>query len=105
MAIVRALDIVPKDRDVTIVTDSQYAINCSNVWYKNWQQNGWKSTNGKVVENRDIVENIRSKITERENMGSQTLFEWIKGHANLAGNVEADKLAVEGARAAAGATT
>lgn len=97
-AIVRALDIVPRNRDVTIITDSRYAIDCVTVWYLTWRKNGWKTAAGKPVENKDIVENVLAKIEERNDLKVQTLFEWIKGHANHPGNVEADKLAVNGAR-------
>lgn len=97
-AILRALDIVPRNRDVTIITDSRYAIDCVTVWYINWRKNGWKTSAGKPVENKDIVESVLAKIEERNDLKVQTLFEWIKGHANHPGNVEADKLAVNGAR-------
>ena len=50
------------------------------------------------MENKDIIENVVGKIEEREGLGVRTGFEWIKGHANHAGNVEADRLAVDGAR-------
>lgn len=89
---------VPKNRDVSIVTDSKYAIDCVTVWYVNWRRNGWKTSGGKAVENKDLVENILSKIEERRSLETQTAFEWIKGHAHHPGNVEADRLAVEGAR-------
>ena len=104
-AIVRALDIAPMDRDVTIITDSRYAIDCVTSWYINWRKNGWKTAAGKSVENKDIVENVLAKIEERKALKVQTLFEWIKGHAQNPGNVEADKLAVNGARNGAGLTT
>ena len=97
-AIQRALEIVPKNRDVSIITDSRYAIDCVTSWYVNWRRNGWKTSAGKAVENKDLVENILAKIEERNSLRVQTLFEWIKGHVNQAGNVEADRLAVEGAR-------
>jgi ribonuclease HI len=44
------------------------------------------------------VENVLSKIGERDTCRVKTSFEWIKGHANHPGNVEADRLAVDGAR-------
>ena len=97
-AILRALEIVPRNRDVSIITDSRYAIDCVTSWYVNWRKNGWKTSVGKAVENKDLVENILAKIEERNSLKVQTLFEWIKGHSNQPGNVEADKLAVEGAR-------
>ncbi|KAL8705024.1 MAG: hypothetical protein Q9201_001831 [Fulgogasparrea decipioides] len=97
-AILRALEIVPKNRHVSIITDSKYAIDCVTVWYVNWRKNGWKNAAGKAVENKDLVEMILSKTEERESLNVQTTFEWIKGHAHHPGNVEADRLAVEGAR-------
>ena len=97
-AILRALEIVPKNRDVSIITDSKYAIECLTNWFVKWRQNNWKNAAGKPVENRDLVEKVLERIEEREKLGIQTAFEWIKGHANHPGNVEADRLAVEGAR-------
>jgi len=97
-AILRALEVVPRNRDVIIITDSRYAIDCCTVWHINWQKNGWKSATGKSVENKDIIENVLSKIEERARLNIKTDFEWIKGHANHPGNTEADKLATDGAR-------
>ena len=97
-AVLRALEIVPRNRNVIIVTDSRYAIDCVTSWYINWRKKGWKTSAGKAVENKDIVENVLAKIEERDKLNVQTTFEWIKGHANNPGNVEADKLAVDGAR-------
>ncbi|KAL8642172.1 MAG: hypothetical protein Q9228_001102 [Teloschistes exilis] len=97
-AILRALEIVPKNRDVSIITDSKYAIDCVTVWHINWRKNGWKNASGKAVENKDLIENILAKIDERKSLQVQSEFEWVKGHAQHPGNVEADRLAVEGAR-------
>ena len=97
-AVLRALEIVPRNRNVVIVTDSRYAIDCVTTWHVNWKTNGWKTSTGKAVENKDIIENILAKIAERDKLKVQTAFEWIKGHAEHPGNVEADKLAVDGAK-------
>ena len=51
----------------------------------------------KPVENKDLVMDIRQRIEEREHVKTGTFFVWIKGHANDEGNIEADRLAVEGA--------
>ena len=82
------------------MTDSSYAIDCVTSWCVNWRKNGWKTAAGKSVENKDLVENILNKIEERQGLKAQTDFEWVKGHANHPGNMEADKLAVYGARKA-----
>lgn len=99
-AIQRALDIAPKHRDVTIYTDSRYSIDCVTNWYRGWERNGWVNSKGKPVENVDLVKGVRGAIAEREMMKRKTLFVWVKGHQGNAGNVEADRLANEGARMA-----
>lgn len=96
-AIQRALEIAPSHRDATIYTDSKYAIDCVTNWYKNWVKNGWVNSKGKPVENRDLVQDIRDKLEERDLLGKATYFVWVKGHASDAGNIAADRLAVEGA--------
>jgi ribonuclease HI len=96
-AIQRALDIAPRHRDVTIYTDSKYSIDCATNWYKNWVRNGWKNSQGKPVENKDIIMDIREQIEERDLLKRNTFFVWVKGHANNEGNIAADRLAVEGA--------
>ena len=96
-AIQRALEIVPKDHDIQIVTDSNYAINCCSVWYKSWVKNDWKTSVGGPVLNKDIVFAVRELMDERTENGSSTSFQWIKGHSADPGNEAADKLAVAGA--------
>ncbi|KAL8827559.1 MAG: hypothetical protein Q9191_003110 [Dirinaria sp. TL-2023a] len=99
-AIQRALDIAPLNRAVVIVTDSKYSIDCVTSWYINWRKNGWKTAAGKTVENKDLVESILAKIEQRDQLMVTTGFEWIKGHANHPGNIQADRLAIEGAKKA-----
>lgn len=96
-AVQRALEIVHKDRDIQIITDSNYAINCCEVWYKSWQKNGWKTTGGGPVLNKDLVVAIRDLIDKRDENGAVTNFQWIKGHSADPGNEAADRLAVAGA--------
>ncbi|KAL9131724.1 MAG: hypothetical protein Q9217_000399 [Psora testacea] len=93
-AILRALEIVPRNRDVVIITDSKYGIDSVTSWYVNWRRNGWKNAAGRAVENKDLIENVLAKIEERDQLRVQTNFEWIKGHSTSEGNIQADKLAV-----------
>ncbi|CAG7931755.1 unnamed protein product [Penicillium olsonii] len=97
-AILRAIDIAPRHRHVTIVTDSRYAIDCVTVWFVNWRRNNWMTRDKKPVENKDLVESILVKIEERNDLKVRTVFEWVKGHNKDHGNEEADKLAVNGAQ-------
>lgn len=97
-AVARALDHIPIDRDTIILTDSRYSIQCLTEWFPKWETNNWKSSSGKDVENRDLIEPIIARIRERLMCKAQTKFEWLKGHANHPGNVAADHLAVQGSR-------
>ena len=55
------------------------------------------TSSGKAVENKDLVVKIRKIVDERTAKGAETVFEWIRGHDDNDGNVQADRLAVEGA--------
>lgn len=94
----RALEIAPPERPLEIITDSAYSINCSTTWYLKWKSNGWKTSTGGEVTNKDLVVQIRRLIDEREARGVETTFTWIKGHNDDPGNVAADALAVAGSR-------
>ncbi|TGO67933.1 hypothetical protein BOTNAR_0033g00310 [Botryotinia narcissicola] len=96
-AALRALEIVPLDKSIEIITDSNYTINCATVWYKNWEKNGWKTSTGKTVMNEDLVKQIREIIDKRTKAKAQTNMTWVKGHDENPGNVAADRLAVKGA--------
>lgn len=98
VAIARALDHIPLDREALIITDSNYSIKCLTEWFIRWEQKGWKNSAGKDVENKDLIEPILASIREREMCKAKTRFQWIKGHANDPGNVAADALAVSGSQ-------
>ncbi|KIV92585.1 hypothetical protein, variant 2 [Exophiala mesophila] len=101
-AILRALEIAPRHREVTIYTDSKYSIDCVTNWYKNWQRRNWTTADRKPVVNKDVIMEIREKIEERESLKRNTYFVWVKGHANDPGNIAADQLAVAGAMSGRG---
>jgi ribonuclease HI len=93
--ILRALEIASRDmdRDMEILTDSNYSINCCTVWFSSWIKKGWMTSTGKPVENKDLIEQILAELDKRERAGVKTKFTWVQGHANDYGNEAADKLA------------
>jgi ribonuclease HI len=105
-AIQRALEIAPRNRPVTIYTDSNYSIKCVTEWFVKWRANGWLNAARKPVENKDLIEKILALIDQRKNMSQEISsinkveFVWVKGHATNEGNIAADELAVAGAREA-----
>jgi ribonuclease HI len=96
VAIARALDHVPIDRDVEIRTDSYYSIRCLREWFQNWETKGWRNAAGKSVENKELIQPILARIRERLTCKGKTTFTWVKGHSTDEGNIAADALANEG---------
>lgn len=97
-AVQKAVTIAPRDRSIVICTDSQYSIDCLTKWFVTWRKNGWKTSTKQTVENKDLIESILAKMESRHKLGAHTKFEWTKGHASDQGNIEADRLANQGAR-------
>lgn len=77
-------------KEVTIYSDSAYAVNMINDWIWNWAKNDWKNSKKKEVENIDLVKIIYNYIT-KENYNCQVIK--VKGHAGEVGNELADALA------------
>ncbi|KAL2800862.1 ribonuclease H-like domain-containing protein [Aspergillus keveii] len=42
--------------DVTIYSDSRYAVGCMTEWLGKWEGNGWINSRGEEVANRDLIE-------------------------------------------------
>ena len=93
VAIARALDHVPIDRDVEIRTDSMYSRKCLLEWFDNWEKHHWRNSAGKEVENKDLIQPILARIRERQECRAKTTITWVKGHAKDEGNIAADALA------------
>ncbi|QIX01622.1 hypothetical protein AMS68_007139 [Peltaster fructicola] len=120
-AILRALELAPRDKKVIIYSDSNYAINCVTVWFQKWRTNNWHNASKKPVENKDLVTKIVDLLEDRfeinrhrehdwrsdpsgaghwERGPAAVKFVWVKGHAVDQGNNAADELATSGARQA-----
>ncbi|KAL4919225.1 ribonuclease H-like domain-containing protein [Aspergillus aurantiobrunneus] len=57
--------------DVTLYSDSKYAIGCVTEWVHEWTSNGWTNANGIEVANRDLIEEAAD------------LDKTVKGHGKL----------------------
>jgi ribonuclease HI len=66
-------------KQITIVSDSMYAIKCLTEWSKNWVRNNWKTAKGEAVKNDLILK----RILELKNEVEQTVsikFKHIHSH-------------------------
>ena len=78
---------------VTVFSDSKYVVDAiNNRWLINWKKAHWKRNGSKPVMNLDLWEELSELIDYHE-----VKFEWVKGHAQNAGNIRCDFLAVAAA--------
>ncbi len=91
MAVIMALKKVPSNLELTIYTDSTYVQKGISEWIKNWKVNNWRSSNKKLVKNKDLWVDLDEAVGSRK-----IYWEWVKGHAGNEGNEKADELANQG---------
>lgn len=68
-----------------ICTDSQYSINCIEIWYKNWIKNDWRNSKKEIVKNKQLIEeiiNIKDKIPKTIIINFKHVFGHTKEPAN-----------------------
>lgn len=97
MAVIRALELLKEQNDITVFTDSTYVQKGISEWIINWKRNGWKSSNKKSVKNQDLwveLDNLNDLMSVK--------WQWIKGHAGHSGNERADYLANLGVNSSSG---
>ena len=95
-AILRALEQVRQmnEKSVRIFTDSNYTKQGITSWIHNWKKNGWKTSSGNDVKNRELwieLDKIRDCFIMIE-------WRWVKAHNGDPKNEEVDKLARECAK-------
>lgn len=66
----------PLDLTVHIYTDSEYSINCLTKWVSGWKRNNWKTSTGKPVIHREIIEKILDELKHY----SGHIFTHVKAH-------------------------
>ena len=74
-------------KDFKLRTDSKYLIEGYTNWIKNWKKNGWKTSNGKIVQNLDLWQKIDSLRI------SGLKMEFVKGHSGDPHNERVDLIA------------
>lgn len=75
--------------NVTVYSDSSYAVNTYTTWMWNWANNGWVKSDKKVPDNLEIIQAYYDLILK----GHKINLVRIKGHCGIEGNEIADKLA------------
>ena len=60
-------------------------------WMDNWKARGWKTAAKKPVKNKDLWQALDEARSHHD-----VEWVWVKGHADIPGNEEADALANRG---------
>lgn len=93
------------DYDLSILADSQYAINSITKWMAGWKRKGWKKSDGKPVNNQDLMIQLDELMTAAKTAGRNISFQWVKGHSGHPLNEAADSRANAAAKAFQSGTT
>ncbi|KAF2637585.1 ribonuclease H1 [Massarina eburnea CBS 473.64] len=68
--------------DVTIKSDSRYAVNCMTEWVYKWSTNGWINAKGGEVVNRDLIQKA-SDLDDRLKEEGDVQYVWIPRGDNM----------------------
>ena len=89
LAVIKGLEQVKKICQTEVYSDSSYIVNAINQgWLRNWQNNGWRTSDKKDVKNRDLWEQIIEL-----NAKWSPKYIWVKGHSTNELNNRCDELA------------
>jgi ribonuclease HI len=93
MAAIRALERISPGPKIRIFTDSQYVQKGMTAWIHGWIDRGWRTADGKPVQNRDLWERLQD-VADRHRID----WHWVRGHNGHPGNEKAHRLAEAAAR-------
>lgn len=104
-AVVKALQKISKsknDYEFAIFSDSAYVINAISLgWIYRWQANGWKTSRGDEIKNKELWQKLISLLSDMKE-DKTILFNKVKGHSGNTFNELADNLARKQSGIAAG---
>ncbi|MEK6794637.1 MAG: ribonuclease HI [Spirochaetota bacterium] len=86
-AAVASLKRLTESCEVTLMSDSTYVVKGMTQWIHGWMKRGWKKSDKKPVENRDLWEALQ-KAAERHHVR----WQWVEGHAGHHGNERCDEI-------------
>ena len=92
-AVVKALEtcLVRDILEIRLFTDSNYVKNGITSWIKNWKRNGWRTSTGAPVKNKELwieIDSLSQKMKSVE-------WKWVKAHNGHPQNELVDRLARE----------
>lgn len=102
-AIQAALDVIDQKQaewsaynDYCIWSDSEYSIHSLTKWASGWRRNGWRKSDGGLIQNIDLIRPIYEKLSRMPRVRLQHVRAHQRGREHefpFDGNTEADRLA------------
>ena len=91
MAAIEALQLLQRQTQVCLHTDSQYVMKGLTQWIHGWKRNGWVTKSGSEVKNTDLWKRLDALCSTYP-----VEWKWVKGHSGDPMNERADELARSG---------
>lgn len=88
LAAIYAIEALNRTSRAELTTDSSYVKDGITKWIHNWKKNGWRKSNKKPVENRDLWVRLDEAVVTHD-----ISWHWIRGHTGHVENERADVLA------------
>jgi ribonuclease HI len=82
-------------RRIHVISDSKYVLDGAEKSLSRWAGNGWVTTAGEPVKNRDLWEKIEKGLSLLSEAGFSFRYELVKGHAGTEANERVDQIAVK----------
>ena len=82
-----------KPGPIVIYTDSVYVIKGITQWIWGWMKNGWKTSAGGEVSNRELWQALSGAVQKRKGLG-EIKWKYVRGHTGVPGNERCDEIAV-----------
>jgi len=80
------------NQKIVLYTDSCYVKNGITKWILNWKKNGWKTSKGELIKNRELW------VQLDDVNGTHVTWKWVRAHNGNSRNEAVDKLAREVAK-------
>jgi ribonuclease HI len=96
LAVIVGLEALNQACSVTVHSDSRYVVDAmAKGWARKWRANGWMRNKNERALNPDLWERLLKAASRHD-----VEFRWVRGHAGVAENERADRLAVAAASGA-----
>lgn len=96
-AAIEGLSAIRNQSEVEVFSDSDYLVRGMNERIARWQETGWRTANGKPVQNQDLWAELERAAARH----AKVTWIWVAGHSGLTEQQQVDRLAKQAARVAA----